>query len=138
MDLLRYQVDELAEANLQDADEDERLEAEEDALADVAAHREAALQALDAKDDGARDVVGGRGGLTARAPFRSPHERLLKLGVGFRRHRRRAAGRAEALDEDPARLRMSVPAGSSCTSYGGSTATRWPTSWPTKPRPRRG
>ena len=30
MDLLRYQVDELAEANLQDADEDERLEAEED------------------------------------------------------------------------------------------------------------
>jgi DNA repair protein RecN (Recombination protein N) len=106
MDLLRYQVDELAEADLQDADEDERLEAEEDALADVAAHREAALQALDALgDDGARDALSvAAGGLTARAPFRSPHERLLALGVELDDVVGELRAALEALDEDPARL----------------------------------
>ena len=84
MDLLRYQVDELAEANLQDADEDERLEAEEDALTDVAAHREAALQALDALgDDGAaarcrRSRAGWPGGGRS-----GPRMSASSLGVGF-------------------------------------------------------
>jgi DNA repair protein RecN (Recombination protein N) len=46
LDLLRYQVDEIDAAQIEGPDEDERLEAEEDALADATAHREAASQAL--------------------------------------------------------------------------------------------
>ena len=54
VDLLRFQVGELAGAAIVDADEDERLGAEEDALADAAAHREAGQAALEALtgDDG--------------------------------------------------------------------------------------
>ena len=42
IDLLRYQVDELDGAHLDDADEDRGLEVEEDRLADATAHRDAA------------------------------------------------------------------------------------------------
>ncbi|HEY7626020.1 MAG TPA: AAA family ATPase, partial [Ilumatobacteraceae bacterium] len=54
IDLLQFQVAELASAAIVDADEDERLTAEEDALADAAAHRQAgqvALQALSGQGD---------------------------------------------------------------------------------------
>ena len=40
LDLVRYQVGEIDGAALAGPDEDERLEAEEDLLADAAAHRE--------------------------------------------------------------------------------------------------
>ena len=141
LDLLRYQVDELAAADLQDPDEDERLEAEEDALAGVVAHREAAMQALDALgEDGARDAlsVGGRRAGRARARSASRTTAWWRsasswttssasCGPGWRLWRR-----------TPPASRRFAPAGSSCTSCAGSTATRWPMSWRTTQRPTHG
>ena len=59
IDLLRFQVDELAAAGVVDPDEDQALDAEETLLADATAHREAAASAVSALgDDGAaRDAV---------------------------------------------------------------------------------
>jgi DNA repair protein RecN (Recombination protein N) len=106
VDLLRYQVDELAAADLHDPLEDEALEAEEDVLADVVAHREAALQALDALgDDGARDALSAAAGrLAGRAPLRSAHERLVALGVELDDVVAELRTTLEELDEDPVRL----------------------------------
>src|SRR4029453_2522104 len=60
LDLVRYQVDEIAGAAITGPDEDEALEAEEDALADAPAHREAASQALAAlSGDGDGGAAGG-------------------------------------------------------------------------------
>ncbi len=47
VDLLTYQLDEIAAAAIEDPDEDRRLEAEEDRLAAAASHRQAAGAALD-------------------------------------------------------------------------------------------
>ena len=47
VDLLTYQLDEIAAAAIEDPDEDGRLEAEEDRLAAAASHRQAAAEALD-------------------------------------------------------------------------------------------
>ena len=46
VDLLRYQVGEIEGAGIEDAGEDERLDAEEDRLSEAAAHRHAAAAAL--------------------------------------------------------------------------------------------
>lgn len=48
VDLLRYQIEEIDEAAIEDGDEDRRLEIEEDRLAASTAHRQAAAEALDA------------------------------------------------------------------------------------------
>ncbi|HVB92816.1 MAG TPA: DNA repair protein RecN [Acidimicrobiales bacterium] len=48
MDVLRYQIDEIRAARIEDEGEDNRLELEEDRLAEAAAHREAAAAALEA------------------------------------------------------------------------------------------
>ena len=106
LDLLRYQVDELTAADLQDPDEDEGLEAEEDALAGVVAHREAAMQALAALgEDGARDALStAAGGLAGQGPFRSTHERLVALGVELDDVVGDLRTALESLEEDPARL----------------------------------
>ncbi|MHB1517006.1 MAG: DNA repair protein RecN [Acidimicrobiales bacterium] len=47
-DLLRYQMEEIEAAAIEDAEEDQRLAAEEERLADAVAHRESAAGALDA------------------------------------------------------------------------------------------
>ncbi|NNE11383.1 MAG: AAA family ATPase, partial [Ilumatobacter sp.] len=53
IDLLRYQVDELDAAGIDDPDEDDRLAAEEALLSDAVAHREAGELALGSlRDDG--------------------------------------------------------------------------------------
>ena len=73
MDLLRYQVDELDAAALEDPDEDGTLEAEEDRLADATAHREAAAVAVEtlAGEAGALDAVGAGPRRRCRAGPRS-------------------------------------------------------------------
>ncbi len=48
VDLLRYQIGEIESAAIDDADEESRLEAEEDRLAEAAGHRQAAAAALTA------------------------------------------------------------------------------------------
>jgi DNA repair protein RecN (Recombination protein N) len=51
VDLLRYQIDEIQTAGIEDPDEDERLEAEEDRLAAAASCRQAAGEAFSAVAD---------------------------------------------------------------------------------------
>jgi DNA repair protein RecN (Recombination protein N) len=79
IDLLRFQVDELSSADIIDADEDERLDAEESLLADASAHREAAEVSVGelAEDAGARDAIArALGAIDGRAPFVSEAGRL--------------------------------------------------------------
>ena len=77
-DVLRYQVEEIANAHLEDPDEEASLRLEEDRLADAAAYRDAALEALELVDPA------GEGG-SRRPP----------------RPRRRRAGRPRGLRELP-------------------------------------
>ena len=90
LDLVRYQVDEIDAAALTGPDEDADLEAEEDALGDAAAHREAAAAAVvglsgdgdDAALDGVASAAGAVGvavaAIAGRAPFRAVEERRLR------------------------------------------------------------
>lgn len=82
VDLLRFQATELREAGLDDASEDERLEAEEDALSGAVAHREAGAAGLEALtgDGGARDALAAAlAAVGGRAPFTEIDGRLRGL-----------------------------------------------------------
>jgi DNA repair protein RecN (Recombination protein N) len=106
MDLLRFQVTELAAAGLEDPAEDDRLDAEEDLLADAVAHREAGERALGLLgDDGARDAIGlAVAALSDRSPFSNAtpqlHAALSELDDAVRSVRTALDG----IEEDPARL----------------------------------
>ena len=72
IDLLRYQLDELDRADVVDADEDSRLDAEETLLGDAVGFREAGEQATAAlaDDGGARDTLASAlGALDGRLPY---------------------------------------------------------------------
>ncbi len=62
VEMLRYQIEEIERADIEDADEDARLEVEEDRLADAAAHRHAAAAALVALTGDSFDADGLAGG----------------------------------------------------------------------------
>jgi DNA repair protein RecN (Recombination protein N) len=107
LDLLAFQIAEIDGAALHDPDEDHTLEAEEDALADALAHREAAAEALAAfSDDGAALDALGRAAeaMAGRAPFRDLHSRLqgVLAEVSDLATETRAVG--EAIVDDPERL----------------------------------
>ncbi len=59
LDIIRFQVEELTQADLTDPDEDAALESAEELLANAVAHQEAAQAVLDllVDDDGARDML---------------------------------------------------------------------------------
>ena len=107
IDLLRYQVAELAAAALEEPDEDQRLAEEEDLLADAVAHREAgdASHAALAADGAARDALAAAlAAVSGRPPFRDIADRLASvlaelddIGADVRRT-------AEGIEEDPERL----------------------------------
>ena len=118
IDLLRFQVGELAGAAITDADEDDLLRTEEDALADAAAHRQAGQVALMALIDGGVDGGPSDGGgraaadgiglamqaLGGRAPFDDFGIRLRAVAAELADigHDLRAFN--ERLEEDPERL----------------------------------
>ena len=110
MDLLRFQVEELTRAGLDDPDEDDRLEREEAVVADALAHREAAAAAVaalsgDGVAGGAGDGIGAAlAALDGRAPFTQAAERLRGLAaeVADLAAEIRVAG--EAIEDDPERL----------------------------------
>jgi DNA repair protein RecN (Recombination protein N) len=82
LDLVRYQVDELVAADLQDPDEDRALEATEELLANAAGYRESAEAALESLTDegGARDrLADALGRLEGKQPFDDPATRLRNL-----------------------------------------------------------
>jgi DNA repair protein RecN (Recombination protein N) len=107
IDLLRFQTAELEAAGLADADEDARLEAEEDLLADATAHREAAAAALEAvvAEGGVLDRLGGAiAGLQGRAPLAGAHDRLRSVAIELDDVLGDLRAVAEDLEDDPERL----------------------------------
>ena len=107
IDLLRFQVDEIAALGIDDPDEDRRLETLEDGLADATAHREAgeaAIAALDA-DGAAGDALGAAiAGLTNRSPFVAEVGRLRDLAAELADLTRDLRRVTESCEDDPERL----------------------------------
>jgi DNA repair protein RecN (Recombination protein N) len=105
LDLLRFQAEEIDRAALDGPGEDAALAAEEELLADAAAHREALDAALDAVQGGVLDALGeAYAPIASRRPFATLAERLLVLqaeaaDVG---HELRAV--SESVVVDPGRL----------------------------------
>jgi DNA repair protein RecN (Recombination protein N) len=109
VDLLRYQIGEIDGAGIEDAGEDERLEAEEDRLSEAAAHRQAAAAALTAVSEAegtsaldrlaeAAAALDGRGPLTdLDGRVRSAMAELSDLASELR-------SVVETWEDDPERL----------------------------------
>ena len=107
IDLLRFQIGELDEANLADPDEDRGLAEEEDRLSAVAAHQDAAAAAHHALSDdgGAVDALGSRRLRPRRsAPFAAIHDRLQAAAVEVADAATELRDLAEDLEDDPERL----------------------------------
>jgi DNA repair protein RecN (Recombination protein N) len=107
VDLLRFQVGEIAAASLASVHEDEELDAEEDRLAGVQAHREAGERALASLSgdggalDGLRAAVAD---LERHGPFADLAGRLRSLAVELDDAAGELRDAAEGLEEDPERL----------------------------------
>jgi DNA repair protein RecN (Recombination protein N) len=116
LDLLRYQVDEIDAAGLTEPDEDAELEAEEDVLADAAAHRDAAvvagtaltgdgeLAAADGPTSAADGVGAAVASIAGRSPFADAEGRLRALAAELADVAAEVRSAGEAIDEDPERL----------------------------------
>lgn len=107
IDLLQHQVDEIEAAGIADADEDARLDREEDLLADATAHREAAGVAqglLDADGSAAGGVAEALAALDGRAPFDDLATRLRSVAAELADLAAEVRDRAEQIDDDPERL----------------------------------
>lgn len=107
IDLLRFQLAEIATAAIDDVDEDARLDAEESLLADAVAHRAAAQSALGAlgDDGGAAEAVrSALGALGSRPPFADVGERLQALAYELDDLVGELRRAEERIEEDPERL----------------------------------
>lgn len=107
LDLVRFQVAELDAAGLDDPDEEQRLGAEEDELADVVGHREAGAIAGDALDvdGGGRDAVAvAARTLAERAPFQDLADRLAGVLAEMDDVAAELRTRVDGLEDDPERL----------------------------------
>jgi DNA repair protein RecN (Recombination protein N) len=105
IDLLRYQLAEIDGAAITSRDEDERLAAEEDVLADAEAHRDALAVAYEALEGPAEDALGrAAGALAARPPFAALAARLHALQSETAEAAREARVALESLVVDPEHL----------------------------------
>ncbi|MBX7070535.1 MAG: DNA repair protein RecN [Microthrixaceae bacterium] len=107
IDILRFQVDELDAANVSDPDEDARLAAEEDVLADAVAHLEAGAAALaELHDDGAAsDRLGAAlAALDHRTPYEPTASRLHGLLAELADTVGDLRDQIERIEPDPERL----------------------------------
>jgi len=107
IDLLRFQVDELVAAGLDDPDEDDRLRALADVLADATGHRDAAQTALSALVDesGATEAMAlALRALEGRAPFDTETGRLRDLLAELDDVARDLRAHSEDIEADPERL----------------------------------
>jgi DNA repair protein RecN (Recombination protein N) len=105
IDLLRFQVDELAGAGLDDPDEDAVLEREEELLADATAHQEALARAYAALEGPALDALGSAlADVDGRAPFAELAERLRTAQTEVADVERELRLAADRITDDPARL----------------------------------
>ncbi|MDP1794727.1 MAG: DNA repair protein RecN [Acidimicrobiales bacterium] len=107
VDLLGFQVAEIAAANLRDPDEEAGLETHEDALANAVAHREAAAAAYavladeGAAADGIRAALAG---LLGREPFAGIAAQLQAALAELDDAAATLRDAAEAIEEDPEAL----------------------------------
>ncbi|HEX5585863.1 MAG TPA: AAA family ATPase, partial [Acidimicrobiia bacterium] len=105
IDLLRFQVEELAEAALDDPDEDAVLEREEELLADATAHQEALARAYSVLEGAALDALGSAlADIDGRAPFAELAERLRAAQSEVADVERELRVAADRITDDPARL----------------------------------
>jgi DNA repair protein RecN (Recombination protein N) len=105
IDLLRYELDEIEAAAIEDADEDARLAAQEELLADAEAHREALDDAHGKLEGPALDALGAAiAAVESRPPFAAIADRLraLQIETSEAVHDVRIA--AEQIVADPERL----------------------------------
>jgi DNA repair protein RecN (Recombination protein N) len=114
-DVLRYQVNEIAAAHLDDPDEEEALRQQETRLADAAAHREAAAQAgelLESGGSGAGDADAGvvlrlaeaAAALAGREAFDELRERITAASIDLSDIGRGLRDAVEEWEDDPDRL----------------------------------
>ncbi len=109
VDLLRYQLDELDAAGLDDPEEDRALDDEEDLLADAVAHRDAGAAAAEALtgDDGIAHQLQSVVALVAgRAPFADLEPRLRAAAVELTEAAHDLRDAAETISDDPERLEV--------------------------------
>ena len=107
MDLLRHQLAEIDGAAISDPDEDERLDRDESMLADAAAHRDAAAQAIGllGADGSVSEGLGrAQAALTDREPFADLVGRIADASAEVADIAAEARTRSEAIDDDPAAL----------------------------------
>ncbi len=107
LDLLRFQLDELRVAAVEDADEELHLAAEEERLADAQGHREAAEAAhLLLGDDGGAAELAARAAahLSGRAPLGSSGDRVRSMLAELRDLSSELRVQSEEILDDPVRL----------------------------------
>ncbi|MEY4655992.1 MAG: repair protein RecN [Actinomycetota bacterium] len=107
IDLLRFQVNEIIEAALQGADEDEQLSREEDVLADAVNYREALWKAVAslAEESGATDNLGSAvSALNNKEPFAGFVSRLKALQSELEDLSADIRDEADSIEENPSRL----------------------------------
>jgi DNA repair protein RecN (Recombination protein N) len=105
IDLLRYQVQEIAAAGLDDPAEDVALEAEEALLADAVAHREAATVAYETLEGPALDALGRTlAALEGRVPFEAVVARLRGVQGELADLEQELRREVERIDDDPERV----------------------------------
>jgi DNA repair protein RecN (Recombination protein N) len=107
MDVLRFQLTEIAAANIVDGNEDDRLRSEEELLSDAVAHQEAAQAVLDdlTGEGGAGERLGNAlRMLSNRAPFGESANRLKSVAAELRDAANDFRAVAERIEPDPERL----------------------------------
>src|SRR4051812_6044693 len=107
IDLVRFQVDELDRAAVDDPLEEDRLTLAEDALANAQAHRDAATVAGEAlsNDGGVGESIGAAlAAIAGRAPFASIEERLRTAVAELTDIATEIRSIGEGIDDDPAQL----------------------------------
>jgi DNA repair protein RecN (Recombination protein N) len=105
LDLLRFQIDEIETAALDDPAEDVALEAEETLLRDAAAHRAALASAYDALENRGYEAVGvAASALTDRQPFADLSARLHSVLAELADVESELRLAAERVADDPERL----------------------------------
>jgi DNA repair protein RecN (Recombination protein N) len=105
LDLLRFQIEEIDLAALEDPAEEVALEAEEALLRDAAAHRAALAAAYDALEGRGHDAVGAAAGALAdRQPFADLSARLRSVLAELADVESELRLAAERVRDDPERL----------------------------------
>ena len=107
IDLLTYQLNEIEAANIVDANEDVRLDQEEDLLAAASAHRSAAAKAsglLDSDSTALEAISAALVEVQGRGPFADLEERLRSVIAELTDIAGEARDRVETIQDDPEQL----------------------------------